>query len=116
MRDTKMQLNINTWKSVSGNVTFWLLCHQFPHMHFMLWHSIMACVFYNTNKHEFNRLCYDLNCFNFISVFWIILCANLTHFVFTSKCLPVYRYQHKQPLITEHVMQRNCCIKNWHKA
>jgi len=34
MTHTEMQLNINTWKSVAGNVTFWLLRHQFPHMHF----------------------------------------------------------------------------------
>jgi len=35
MTDTEKQLNVNQWKSVSGNnVTFWLLCHHFPHMHF----------------------------------------------------------------------------------
>ena len=30
-----MQLNVNPWKCVAGNnVTFCLLCHQFPHTHF----------------------------------------------------------------------------------
>ena len=80
------------------------------------WHSIMACVFYKNNKHEFNRSCYDCNCFNLISVLWIILCAKLTHFVFTSNCLPVYRYHAREPLITEQIMQHSCYIENWHKA
>ena len=81
------------------------------------WHSIMACVFYYyINKHKFNESCYKRNCFNLISVVWIILCAKLTHFVFTSNRLCVYRFHPREPIITERMMRQSCYVKNWHNT
>jgi len=38
------------------------------------------------------------------------------HFLFTANCLPVYRFHHRQPLITEHMTQQSCYIRYWHKT
>jgi len=59
-----MQLNVNTWKCAAGNNILTALLSISTYAFHKAWHSIMACVFHNTNKNKFNGSCYECNCFN----------------------------------------------------
>jgi len=122
-----------TWYNVLSSYSLNLktVSIQFRHTEKQLWthrnlqqkrHAINFHIHISQNmtqhngKHTFNGTCNECNCFNLMSVLWIILCEKIAHFLFTSNSLPVYRLRPRQPLITEHMTEQICYIKNWHKT
>jgi hypothetical protein len=63
IRGTDKQLNVNPWKHMAGNYTFWLHCSLFPHMHFTPCNATSTPVYKYVNQHGFIAALCDCSCF-----------------------------------------------------